>query len=91
MGCGSASSPNSPSPGVHAVIEDVVLEPDMLGNAHEQLEPGTVESRQSDENYTAGRLRAKTPQITRMMMAPTTAPMNPAPSPGRYQPIHWPR
>ena len=31
---------------------------------------GTVESRQSDENYTAGRLRAKTPQITRMMMAP---------------------
>ena len=31
------------------------------------------------------------PQITRMTIAPTTAPMNPAPSPGRYQPTAWPR
>jgi hypothetical protein len=31
------------------------------------------------------------PQIDKTITAPTTAPIKPAPSPGRYQPKDWPR
>src|SRR5262249_2298154 len=34
---------------------------------------------------------AKIPQITSTITAPTMAPIKPAPSPARYQPIAWPR
>jgi hypothetical protein len=36
--------------------------------------------------FETSRRRAIIPHMTRMMMAPTTAPMKPAPSPGPYQP-----
>src|SRR5262249_52571833 len=35
--------------------------------------------------------RASIPHTTRTMIAPTVAPMKPAPSPTRYHPIAWPR
>ena len=35
--------------------------------------------------------RAKKLHITSTMMAPTTAPIRPAPSSARYQPSAWPR
>ena len=54
--------------------------------------PALDELRGRDAAAVAARLRPLiAPQTTSTMMAPTTAPISPAPCPGAYQPRDWPR